>query len=213
VLYWKGVIAKAQGQRVGTLVLHSQAKKCSLNHDLNTSQQPKAQLKISLTKAYQQYSQLKQDCNCRDTWIGQLVELQAQTKRCPKARIWKQLHSWECSWLTAKQVKYVLDKVITHKALTVVNAPDIVSGSCKDYTKKWDLESACLVEARWRFTQASDTPFLTPPLVSIFGKTGSRAKEFNKILAKQLSCCTMGMWAICAQSVNQTCSATSNYAN
>jgi len=33
-----------------------------------------------------------------------------------------------------------------------------------------------------RFTQVSNTPFLTPPLANIFGETGSSAKAFNEVL-------------------------------
>jgi len=44
------------------------------------------------------------------------------------------------------------------------------------------LEQACLDEAGQRFTQASTAPFLTPPLVNIFGKTRFWSLAFNQVL-------------------------------
>jgi len=48
--------------------------------------------------------------------------------------------------------------------------------------QKQDLETTCLEEAgRW-FMQAGSTPFLLPPLVTIFGEVGPTAAAFQEVL-------------------------------
>jgi len=79
VLYWKGMIAKAKGKRIGTSVLQSWAKKESLCHDLEVINHPDEQLEVHLAWMYQQYHRLKNDQQWHDTWIGQLVETQVTT--------------------------------------------------------------------------------------------------------------------------------------
>jgi len=41
----------------------------------------------------------------------------------------------------------------------------------------------CLAEARWWFTQASNTPFLKMPLIEIFGEMGLWSTAFDQVLA------------------------------
>jgi len=53
----------------------------------------------------------------------------------------------------------------------------------QEYSAKGELEQACLAKAGWRFTQASDTPLLTDPLVHLFGEAGSPSSRFKQVLA------------------------------
>jgi len=131
---------------------------------LNVVFQLEDQLQTTLAKAYQRYHRLKNEHIHWDAWIGQLVEVQVEAKGCPKSQIWQQLQSHKHVRRTAKKVKYMLGKVITHKPLAVDYALDSASRAHQDCTKKWDLESACLAEAGRQFTQAGTTPFLTHPL-------------------------------------------------
>ncbi len=47
---------------------------------------------------------------------------------------------------------------------------------------KTELEHLCLVEAGRRFTQASQTPFLQPPLLELFTKVKLSTKAFDQVL-------------------------------
>ncbi len=49
-------------------------------------------------------------------------------------------------------------------------------------SSKGRARKACLEEAGRRFTQACHTPFLSPPLIYIFGEYGN-PKEVSKVLA------------------------------
>jgi len=84
LLYWKGVIVKAKGQWIGTCVLQSWTKKGGLSHKLEVINQPDEQLEVHLAQAYLQYHRLKNNQQQHNTWIGQLVEVQAATQGCQK---------------------------------------------------------------------------------------------------------------------------------
>jgi len=85
ILYWKGVMAHALGRRVGTLVLRTRAHKAGFEHSLKVLQLPMETLQEKVSKATRQYRQLKKDPNRRDTWLGQIIEAQAQaTGKNPK---------------------------------------------------------------------------------------------------------------------------------
>jgi len=60
---------------------------------------------------------------------------------------------------------------MTHRPLTNVIALEN-AGKRQEYHQKTELEKACLNKTGHHFTQAQYTPFLTPPLLDIFGKTG-----------------------------------------
>jgi len=53
VLYWKGVLVKANGHQIGTSVLHSQVKKGGISHELEVIHCPEAQIEANLSRAYQ----------------------------------------------------------------------------------------------------------------------------------------------------------------
>jgi len=55
ILYWKGVISRVLGRRVGTSVLRTRAWKGGLQHSLQVLQSPMEQLQSELGKAYRQY--------------------------------------------------------------------------------------------------------------------------------------------------------------
>jgi len=59
-------------------------------------------------------------------------------------------------------------------------------GGCLSYTHKSELEQACLDEAGRCFMQVHDTPLLLPPLVNIFGETGSTFQSFKQVLTAHL---------------------------
>jgi len=59
VLYWKGVILRATGHRVGTSVLRTRAKKGGMSHNLTTLHLLIEGLQNELKKAYCHYHTLK----------------------------------------------------------------------------------------------------------------------------------------------------------
>jgi len=63
--------------------------------------------------------------------------------------------------------------MMVHKPLSVVMVPRLIQQSRQEMHQKVDLEKACLAEAGRQFTQACDTPMLTPPLIDIFGLCGN----------------------------------------
>jgi len=65
--------------------------------------------------------------------------------------------------------KQALGKHFNYGSLTAVIAPLQGSKGWEEYFSRSPLESACLEEAGWCFTQACDTPFLSAPLSDIFG--------------------------------------------
>jgi len=84
----------------------------------------------------------------RDTWIGQLTEVQAQAKNVKMAQLWKQLKQWEKSMKLAGQVKRALGKESAQGGLTQVEALATQDGkTCECIFSKDKLEWACLEEA------------------------------------------------------------------
>jgi len=126
-------------------------------------------------------SQHKKDPSSQDTWIGQLIEAQAQTTGKQKKTLWKQLGSRECIQLTACQVKFVLGKMNAHCPLAIVSEP-MDNDGCWECTTNQGLEWACLAEAGQRFMQANQTPCFKPPLWEIFGKLGVHCCSFDAVL-------------------------------
>jgi len=128
---------------------------------------------------HQQYSCLKQNWHHRDTWLGQLVQAQAQVRGCKNGYLEATLLSkyvWQLDRWNMPLGKWPITR---HWLLWM---PRIQSQNIKGSAKKMDLVKACLEEAYWQFKQAQETPFLTTLLVDIFGETGSPSKAFNKVL-------------------------------
>ncbi len=91
VLYWKGVASRAQGRRIGTSVLRSRARKAGFTHTLETIHLPMATIQNNIAKALRQYRQIKKDSDRRDTWLGQMIDAQAQATGQPRKQLWKQI--------------------------------------------------------------------------------------------------------------------------
>jgi len=83
---------------------------------------------------------------------------------------------------TAWTVQQILKPAGAHHPLSMVITPNDLTGERYECSQKAELEKACLAEAGWRFTQAWQTPFLTSPLLEIFGEKG-QTKAFDQVLA------------------------------
>jgi len=87
ILYWKGVISCVLGCRVRTSVLRTRACKARFQHSLDVLQLPMETLQNNVAKAACQYWQLKKEPNRQDTWLGQIIEAQAQVTRQKTKRL------------------------------------------------------------------------------------------------------------------------------
>jgi len=181
ILYWKEIQKKIGGGCIGTSVLVVLAKKAGLQHDLNNIWLPPETIENHLVKAKSTFTWLKKDTKCRDTWLAGLINAQAKQSSMSKKSLWKQLRVTENAQNTARAVKTALTETNQTTGLSIVIGPDAQSGQ-QTYSIKGELEQACLEEASSCFTQAQDTPFLTTPLVHLFGKTGKGAASFNQVL-------------------------------
>ena len=131
--------------------------------------------------AHKQFRRLKKDDSRRDTWIAQLITAQSEAWNRTKKALWKQLRSVERIRNTAQKVRRILNPSGAKQPLSMVVAPDEGTGERQEFTKKTELEQACLAEAGRRFTQARHTPLLTSPLLDIFGEQG-QTKAFEQVL-------------------------------
>jgi len=182
ILYWKGLQKKIAGSCIGTLVLHSQAKKGGFQHELSNIWLSPETIKTQLTKAQNSFAQLKQDTKGQDMWLAGLIEVQATAYGMSKWLLWKQLQVMEqqaCQM--ARVVRATLAELVRSGGPSMVIGLDSDAG-CKVFEVKGDLEQACIKEAGWQFTQASNTPLLSSLLVDLLGETGKGSPSFKQIL-------------------------------
>jgi len=180
VLYWKGVCSRENRYWVGSSVLQSRIKKGGLTHNLNVVHLPAETLKEELQKAYWRYHQHKSDPNSHDTWIGQLIEVQAQDTSRKKATLWKQCWSWEHIKCTAHQVKFVLGKLMLHCLLLIV----CPSGRCQQLMRMHNKTRIGTGLSCWS-RMVLHSPCLSMPLCDIFGELGVHQQAFDKVLEGQ----------------------------
>jgi len=173
ILFWKGILKCETGGKVGLTVLGTQAKKAHIDHIPYPGEISIPTIQENISKAYKQFGHLKKDESRRDTWIAQLIKAQVQAWNQTKNNLCKQLRSTERIRHTAKHMRSALSKVVHHQSLSMVIAPG-PNGTRQEYHQKAEMEKACLDEAGRQFTQAMHTPFLTSPLIEIFGETGHR---------------------------------------
>jgi len=74
-------------------VLRTRAHKAGFEHSLEALQLPMETLQEKVAKAARQYRQLKKDPNQWDTWLGQIIEAQAQATGQKTKKLWQQVWS------------------------------------------------------------------------------------------------------------------------
>jgi len=167
ILFWKSVLKRELGGKVGTTILDAHAHKAGL---ISVPFVGEYTIKDNISKAYKNFKQLKQDENRQDTWIAQLIAVQAEAWNCPKRSLWKQPCTTERIWKTAHNVRRAFNKQTLHRPLSLVTAPSKSPTGWHEFHQKAELEKACLDKAGCRFTQAKNTPLLTQPLIDTFGE-------------------------------------------
>jgi len=166
---------------IGTSVLRSQAKAGGIPWSTDYFAMATPEVEDKIRRAHKAFKVVKHTPDHRSTWIAGVIAAQAQAHNRSKASIWKQHNALERIRRTARTIRTLLAKEAPRKALSIVICPDS-DGGRRECTEKHDLEAACLAEAGRHFTQVQHTPFLTEPLLSIFGETGTKKREFRQVL-------------------------------
>jgi hypothetical protein len=140
------------------------------------------QVEANLSKAYLDFKRIKKDEKRRNTWLDGLAAARAAAGKRSKATELAQLQRHEEQRRLARQIKQANGKLRASGGLATVMAPSPTDpDTWTEISTKQAMEKACLEEAERRFTQASSTPFLTPPLYDIFGKLGCHTRAFQEI--------------------------------
>jgi len=131
---------------VGLLILATRAKKAGIDHILFPGECLPDLIKQHISKAYKHFKFLTCDDNLRNTWLCQVIAVQAEAWNQTKKVLWTQLCSTERIKRMAHNVCCALHKTIIHKPLTTVIAPS--TGALRqEFSQKVELEQACLEEA------------------------------------------------------------------
>jgi len=181
ILFWKGILRRTTGRFIGSSVLRSRAKAGGIQWSQEYFTLPVQEVEEKIRWAYKAFKVVKQTPDRRSTWIAGVLAAQAATSNRSKTSLWKQHNAAERIRRTARTVQALLAEEAPRKALSVVICPG-PAGTRRECTEKQELEAACLAEAGRRFTQAQHTPFLTEPLLSIFGETGLKKRAFRQVL-------------------------------
>jgi len=180
-LFWKSILKLETGGKVGLLLLWTQAQKAKIDTVPYPDDYPIETMHKIISKVYKHFNWLKLDENRCNTWMAQLISVQAMAWNKKKKALWQQIRRTEKICKTALVVQKAQDKSVIHWPLSLVIAPKPISGTWKEHHQKSDLEHAHLDEAGHQFTQTGTMPFLTPPLINIFGEAGIN-KEAKQVL-------------------------------
>jgi len=104
ILYWKGLLSKIQGSKIGSSVLSTRAKKAGITHSQASLAISIETLQSNITAAYCSFNRIKKEPLRRDTWIANLIAAQAEHSNKSKKSLWKQLRLTEQARNTARAV-------------------------------------------------------------------------------------------------------------
>jgi len=183
ILYWKGLLSKLQGHKIGSSVLCSQARKAGIVHNLFSIHLSPDEIQHHITAAYKSFNRVKKEPFWWDTWIAGLIATQAENSNKSKRVLWKQLQTTEQAQKMVWEVQAALKDQWCNPSLLAVIGPALEGGGHQEFASKAKLEWACIDKAgRW-FTQASHTPLLVNPFLHLFSETGSSSTHLKQVLA------------------------------
>jgi len=177
IKYWRFSLRQAEGKPVNARLMYRLARA------FPPPQLPQISVAAIKEQLYRRKILLKKklgDPNRRETWLESLAEAQsAETGGDPAKRL-RHLIRTEEQRLHARQIRRVNNTARGTGGLAAVTVahPD---GTLSHYSDKANMEAACLEEARARFTQANDTPFLTEPLLPELGLLNCEDPPFDAI--------------------------------
>ena len=122
-------------------------------------------------EAYLENQKLKSNTSGRETWLESVAGALAAEGNLTKEQYIMNMRNWERQRRNARIIRRVNGK-LRAGAVTSVIAPD-QQGHWREVTSKREVEDALIAENIRQFSQASDTPFLQEPLLSVVGPFGT----------------------------------------
>jgi len=139
ILFWKSILKRETGGKVGIAILRTWAKKANIAEVPQLGEIDVTTIRATISTAYKHFRHLKKDDTQRDTWIAQLIEAQVTAWSRSKKTLWKLLCSTERIRRTARNVRHALQKTVVHCPLSMVVGPSTHT-SCQEFHSKVELE-------------------------------------------------------------------------
>ncbi len=89
-------------------VLQTRARKAHIQHKAHGLGLPASAIQQRLAVAYANLKRLKVQHDRRDTWIGELITMQAEARGCQKIQLWKKVQATEHIQKVTRMVKCTL---------------------------------------------------------------------------------------------------------
>ena len=166
---WTNVVSRKRGTKVSTRFISRLEKTVGISHSLQISMQ---EANTRLQESYKRYYELKLVAQeLRESWLMELAAIKAKTIGGDQHKHYSQLILQERQRIASRRMKKVFGKIqgggLTH---VTVNQDD---GSHLEYTRKEDIEHACLEENRKKFSQTNNTPAMIGQLADELGYDGT----------------------------------------
>ena len=176
--YWRGSLRQAEGRTYNAHFLYRLATALQLPTLPPSDSTEAIRSRIAAIKA--KLRRKLGDPNRRETWLEGLAAAQTAATGGDQAKRLRHLMRTEEQRSHARQIRRTNSTARTSGGLSAISVkhPD---GTTIHHTDKATMEEACLAEACSRFTQANDTPFLTPPLLNELGLLDCYAPPFDEI--------------------------------
>jgi len=95
ILFWKRILKWELGGKGGLSIIQTRAQKARIDLVPYPGDYQIKTLQELISKAYKQFNQLKSDDNRCNTWMAQLILVQATAWNKTKKALWQQMQSME----------------------------------------------------------------------------------------------------------------------
>jgi len=112
ILFWKSILKRETGSKVGLSILCTQAWKAKIDTIPYLGDYQIKTLQEIILKAHKQFNHLKLDENRQDMWMAQLISAQAMAWNKKKKVLWQQMQRTEKICKTANAVRKALNKPV-----------------------------------------------------------------------------------------------------
>ena len=168
-LYWNLLVKQISGKQVATKLLLRKAKLAGIIYENTWTLEEAREM---LTAAYGEKKKAsKNDRQLRHTYLDALAAAKAQGGTRSAEQEKEDMIRREDQRKNARMIRSVNQKM-RGGAIRAVLAPHPLTGVETEMSTKEDIERACLAENERQFRQASDTPFMQPPLLGLVGPLG-----------------------------------------
>ena len=169
VTLWKLIVQLKRGGKVHTRYIQRLMKKCNEQGAMTVTLEEAIEKRATAFRREKIMSKTTEAT--RLSWLESLCEARAAEGNLSKEQEIRNRLQIEEQRRNARIIRRVNGKLRSGSVTSVV-APD-ENGIWKEVTERRSMETALLDENRRRFTQASDTPFLQPPLLELVGALGT----------------------------------------